>query len=363
MKKNLNYYSSIGKRLIFPLLSIFLLILLLKQIGLYERIVSLYRALAPLLIGIILAFLFQPIIDRLHQKLSLKLSVIIVYVGILLFIFLFGIVLIPILYEQIINLSDEFPQWLKKIEMLLEQYHFDFIKLNEIEKIFMKDGYGIILDSIMSWFDGFTRFALGYMCAFFISLDLDFWVHTGRKIIPNFHQFSTFYKTMSNIIYQYLLGTSIDLLFIVLTVSPILYMAGFPNALFYGVLLALFNLWPYIGATVGLFIIFLISLFSFDQIPWLPLLIVWIIQQVEANIIQPFIFNKTMSVRPILSFAFLFIGEALFGIPGVILSPILAAIAQIVFRSYLHSKTSDQVGQWEDIWYDFDDLMKKMNTE
>ncbi len=87
-------------------------------------------------------------------------------------------------------------------------------------------------------------------------------------------------------------------------------------------------------------------------------LIVWILQQVESNVIQPLIFNKTMDVRPILTFISLFVCDALFGIPGVLLSPIVASIIQITFRSYLHSKTSDKVGEWEDIWYDFDDVMR-----
>ena len=70
------------------------------------------------------------------------------------------------------------------------------------------------------------------------------------------------------------------------------------------------------------------------------------------------IFNKTMDVRPILTFVALFVAEALFGIPGVLLSPIFASIMQIAFRSYLHAKTKDTIGKWEDIWYDFDEAMK-----
>ncbi len=85
--------------------------------------------------------------------------------------------------------------------------------------------------------------------------------------------------------------------------------------------------------------------------------IVWSIQQIESNIIQPLIFNRTMNVRPLLTFVFIFISDAFFGVIGVILSPIFAAVAQIVFRSYLHSKTSDKVGEWEDIWRDFDEVM------
>ena len=91
--------------------------------------------------------------------------------------------------------------------------------------------------------------------------------------------------------------------------------------------------------------------------------IVWTIQQIESNFIQPMIFNRTMHVRPILTFVFIFLSEALFGVVGVILSPIFAAIAQIAFRSWLHSKTSDKIGEWEDIWQDFDEAMQEENYD
>ena len=40
-----------------------------------------------------------------------------------------------------------------------------------------------------------------------------------------------------------------------------------------------------------------------------------------------------------------------------------AAIAQIAFRSWLHAKTSDRVGEWEDIWQDFDEAMQQEEYE
>ncbi|MEG0093727.1 MAG: AI-2E family transporter [Erysipelotrichaceae bacterium] len=357
MKEKLLKYSKLSKSLLFPLLLVLLFVILLKQMNLYHRLISLYKGFYPLFSGIIIAFLFQPIIDKLHTRLKLKLSVVIVYVGILSLFMIFIAILLPILYEQLINISRQLPNWLKMIDYYLKQVQISFFKSKDIEKYVMKDGYQVVFHSLVSWFSSFTQFIFGYICAFFISLDLEFWIHTGKKMIPNFHQFSLFYKTMSSIIYQYLFGTLLDMLFIVFTISPILYLSHFPNALFYGLLLALLNLWPYIGATIGLLLILFISIFTFDTLPFFPLLLIWLIQQIESNVIQPFIFNKTMSVRPILSFAFLFISESIFGIVGVILSPIFAAIAQIVFRSYLHSKTSNEIGKWEDIWYDFDDIM------
>jgi len=169
--------------------------------------------------------------------------------------------------------------------------------------------------------------------------------------------------TMSNIVYQYLVGTFLDILFIVVTVGITLYIFAFPNALLYAVILALLNLFPYVGATFGLILIAIVGALSYPVFPFLAFAIVWTIQQIESNFIQPMIFNRTMHVRPILTFVFIFLSEALFGVVGVILSPIFAAIAQIAFRSWLHSKTSDKIGEWEDIWQDFDEAMQEENYE
>lgn len=361
MKETLETCSRIAKKLIFPILALLLLVLLLKQLDIYDRITTLYHAIMPLISGIIIAILFQPVIDKLNVKLNHKFAVAIIYFGILVAVLLFAAFLIPVLWTQVIDISSRIPQWLSKLQTFLNQYHMELPDITSIEKMFMKDGYGIVLDSVVSWMNAITRFAIGYMCGFFISMDLEFWVHSMKKIIPDFHRFTTFYKTMSNIIYQYLSGTLIDMLFIIATVGIVLYIVSFPNALFYAVMMALLNLWPYIGASIGLVIILGVSVLSYEQIPYIALIIIWVIQQIESNIIQPLIFNRTMDVRPILTFASLFICEALMGVAGVILSPIFAAIAQIVFRSYLHAKTSDEVGRWEDIWYDFDEVMEKIH--
>ncbi len=111
---------------------------------------------------------------------------------------------------------------------------------------------------------------------------------------------------------------------------------------------------------MGLVFVIVVGVLSYDQIPYITILLLWIIQQIESNFVQPMIFNKTMDVRPFLTFAALFVAEALFGIPGILLSPIFASIVQIAFRSYLYAKTKDSVGKWEDIWYDFDDVMKQI---
>lgn len=360
MKKWLHALPSIAHLVFLPLSCLVLLVLFLKQVSLYERIVDLYEALLPVFSGLVIAFLLQPIIDRLMKRFSMKSAVIIVYVGILLAGGLLMVVLLPILYQQIVDFAQLVPDWITKVEDFLSSHHIVSENLISYKQQFMEEGYNIVISSLQSFFASATQYGIAYITAFFISIDLEFWKHTAKKLLHHYQRFATFYKTMSNIVFQYLVGTILDLAFVAITCGVILYAADFPNAMLYAILLALSNLFPYIGPTIGLCLVILVGLLSYEQLPIITFLLIWIIQQIESNFVQPMIFNKTMDVRPILTFVALFFCEALFGIPGVLLSPIFASIIQIGFRSYLHAKTSDIVGEWEDIWYDFDDVMENI---
>lgn len=352
-------WVAISKKAIAPFLAFLLLIVILKQLDLYERLVDIYTSCLPVLMGGVIAFLFQPIIDRLHKHMSTRWSVIIVYAGIFAAGCLLLLVLAPVMYNQVIDFVNVIPTWITRVEEFMQKYHIAYDNLEIMKQNYLKEGTVIVIDSLKNTVDAIAKYGIAYITAFFISIDLEFWKRTVKKLIPNTHQFSTFYLTMSNIVYQYLVGTFLDLLFIVVTVGGVLYFFDFPNAILYAVILALLNLFPYIGATIGLILIGIVGALSYPVFPFVPFVIIWCLQQIESNFIQPMIFNRTMNVRPILTFVFIFISEAFFGVIGVILSPIFAAIAQIAFRSYLHSKTSDTVGDWDDIWQDFDEAMKE----
>ncbi|MCI8851794.1 MAG: AI-2E family transporter [Erysipelotrichaceae bacterium] len=340
------------------LLSLFLLVILLKQLSLYNKLVDLYHALFPVFGGIVIAFLLQPIIDRLAMHMKVKTAVIAVYAGILAVGALLLMILLPILYRQIVDFVSLLPDWLEKLKFFLNEHHIVMERLADVEDSALQEGTMFMLDSLRTFFGTAMDYAIAYMTAFFISIDVEFCKRSAKKLFRNYHRFVTFYKTLSNIVFQYLTGTLLDLIFVSVTSAVVLYAAAFPNALLYAIILALSNLFPYIGPTVGLLFVILVGVLSYEQLPLITIVLIWTIQQIESNIVQPMIFNKTMDVRPILTFVALFIAEALFGIPGILLSPILASIIQIAFRSYLHAKTKNTVGEWEDIWYDFDDAMK-----
>lgn len=351
-----------AKKLLPLFICCLVLILILKQTQLFEWLLSLYHSFVPVFGGIVIALFLQPFIDKLKRHCSTKLSVFIVYTAIIIFLLVFAIGMIPLLYHQLMDFVTILPSWIARLEEFLDHYHIAFGNIEDFKNKYMQEGYVLVIDSLKTTMSTFTDYGIAFFTAFFLSLDLDYWKRSAKKLWKDYKRYANFYHTMSNIVYQYLCGTLLDLLFITLSVGVVLYIFDFPNAILYAIILALLNLFPYIGATLGLILIAIAGALSYKEFPWLAFGIVWCIQQLESNIIQPLIFNHTMNVRPILSFIFIFIGEALFGVVGVILSPIFASIAQIAIRSYLHAKTSDQLGEWEDIWQDFDEVMKEEKT-
>lgn len=362
MKQLLKKISGYAWKLL-PLLSCSLItIIMLKQTQLFEWLLSIYQSFLPVFGGIIIALFLQPFIDKLKRHVSSKLSVFIVYSFIILFLIVFVVGMIPLLYKQVVDFVEIIPVWFAKLEAFMEKYHIAYGSLDDFKKKYMQEGYILVFDSLKSTMSILTNYGIAFFTAFFLSLDLDYWKRSVKKVLPHYKKGANFYHTMSNIVYQYLCGTILDLLFITITVGFVLWIYAFPNAILYAIILAFLNLFPYVGATLGLILIAIVGALSYPVFPWMCFGIVWCIQQLESNIIQPVIFNHTMNVRPILSFIFIFIGDALFGVIGVILSPIFASIAQIAVRSYLHAKTSDRVGEWNDIWRDFDEVMKEEQT-
>lgn len=359
MNRVINKIIVWSKKLIPVFGCITLLLFILQRLGLDRWIMLIYHALNPVFIGIIITFFLQPFINRLHQHISYKMSVYVVYFGSV--VFVIGILLfsLPEIYKYGNTIVTMFPVWMREIEQLLEKYHISFQYKDIINQPYIKEGYNIVIQSVREIVEKISVYGFGYMIAFFISLDIPFL----KKIMEYYEvykcTYTKFYQTVCNIVFQYVKGTLVDMIFIVISVGMILYMFDFSNPWIYAILLSLLNLFPYIGATVGVFFIALVASFQYSSFPWLLIVSVWIMQQVEANIVQPFIFHRTMHVRPLLIFIFMFLGNAIFGIIGIILSPVLAASFQMIIGSYLHVKSKDTIGEWNDVWEDFDEVMDK----
>lgn len=351
MKEKINLLRQALLRWLPAIVCIYVMVLILQQVGLYDPLITLVMALKPLLYGLILSLSLQPMVLNLKKHFSNRTSVFIVYGGGILIFIVVLLILLPVMISEITTLSATIETWFSQIVEWLDRIEFDFVFNDDFKRSVINSSTDIGMKFVRDGFSGFTVFTLSYMIAFFISIDFDEGVNTFKKYVVNHQQWFNFYKTVSNVIIQYIIGTCIDLLFIFVSVFMILVLFNFPNSLLYAGLLALLNLFPYVGATVGILLIALAGYLHLEQFPFLCIAAVWLLQQIEANFVQPLIFHKAMDVHPLYLFMGLLLGEALFGLIGLILSPILASFIQISVRSYIHTVAHQDVGGWEDIFW------------
>ena len=120
-----------------------------------------------------------------------------------------------------------------------------------------------------------------------------------------------------------------------LAVAGVLRVLGMPNPLLWGVMAAVLNFVPYLGATVGVAILAGVSLLTFDaptQAISAPLAYL-VLTGLEGGVITPVILGRRLSLNPVAIFLGLFFWGWIWGVAGALLAvPILASLKIVCDR-------------------------------
>lgn len=316
------------------IVTIYFSVLLLQSMGIWNTVISLLSILMQLVYGFLLALILEVYIHRVPSSKRI-IQVMVVYVCI-------ALVLILLLWYGI-----------PKLILWYQQITIDIPSLFLIVKEWIPDDWllsvpSMVVEKTSSMMESVKQLGFIFTCAIFVSFDLE-------SITKYIKLDTNFIKTADSIIFQYTKGVLLDLVLLYLVFSILLFIFQFPESFIVAAILALSNLFPIFGPLLGFGVFVILSLVSYDYFPFLLVVLVFIFQQIESNWIQPFIFKKVMHLKPIVTLISLFVCGKLFGIFGMLFSPIIAGIVQLVIRSFVFSKRNKTVGSWEDVWYNFED--------
>ena len=111
-------------------------------------------------------------------------------------------------------------------------------------------------------------------------------------------------------------------------VAAAMHLLGMPNPLLWGVMVAVLNYVPYLGAIVGTGVIALVAVVTFDDVGQLLLapLVYLVLTCTEGYLLTPMILGRRLTLNPLMILLSLLLWSWLWGIPGAILSvPMLAS--------------------------------------
>jgi predicted PurR-regulated permease PerM len=140
------------------------------------------------------------------------------------------------------------------------------------------------------------------------------------------------YETES-IIKNYLMGLLIQVTYMTILLGGTLMLFGIKHALLIGIIFAILNLIPYVGALFGNIIGVLLTLTSSTEIwPVLTvLIIIAVIQFLDNNILMPRIVGSKIKINALVSIIGVVVGGSIAGVSGMFLSMPLIAVLKVVF--------------------------------
>ena len=140
------------------------------------------------------------------------------------------------------------------------------------------------------------------------------------------------YETES-IIKSYLIGLLIQITYMTILLGGILLLIGIKHALLIGVIFAILNLIPYVGALIGNLIGVLLTLTSSQELwPVITVLgVIAFVQFLDNNILMPRIVGSKVKINALFAILGVFIGGSIAGISGMFLALPSVAVLKIIF--------------------------------
>ncbi len=314
--------------------------------------------LTPFMIAAILAYIGDPLVDRLETyKLPRLAAVAIVFVGLTLIASIVLIILIPLLEKQIFTLGQKVPAYVNVIQQQFVPW------LNT------KFGLGVSIDPeqlkqslTTNWQQagGFASKIVAYLThsgfvilevaanlvlipvvAFYLLRDWDGLVARVRELLPRKTEpvVSLLAKQTDEVLGSFLRGQLLVMLSLSLIYSVGLGIVGLDVALLVGLIAGLVSFVPYLGFIVGIFIASIAAVMQFGDITHLFYvgLVFMIGQTLEGMVLTPYLVGDRIGLHPVAVIFAVLAGGQLFGFLGILLALPVAAIIAVILR-YLHEQ-------------------------
>jgi predicted PurR-regulated permease PerM len=307
-------------------------------------------------IALFLAAVLNPAVNwlqRRHRLMKRPLAIGLTYLGVLVALLLVVGIFVPVLTDQI-NGFIKFVTTAANAPEGPTQYIKGLAKDNGLGGLFqrfedqldeLRKQLGGVLQNLLSA-SGQIALGVAEMIAalatvltltFFLLLGSERYVNAGVGLFPERHQplVRRLLSQSAGAISGYITGNLAISVICGITTFIVLLILGMPYAAPLALLVAVLDLIPLVGATLGGALLVIVGLFVE---PWKAVvLLVYIVvyQQAEGSLLQPIVYSRAVHLNGLVILIALLVGGQLLGIPGALLAIPVAEIIRIVVTELL----------------------------
>lgn len=352
--------------------TVLFIFILFKWTAIKNAFGVLMRILAPVIFGLVIAYILMPVVNFIQRKLSelsfLKkwtekkrgnmvrgISVaftIVLAIGI---VVILGYMVVPQLVISVSQIIYRFPSYTRQVAEWFEYMQADGQLSEDIQNLikqgmelfqtWMKndlyprimDGINVFTSSMMNIFGFFYNTVIGIIISIYVLMSTETFTGQSKKIT-----YALFKPDMANSVIDvvrhsnqifsgFIIGKLIDSAIIGVVCFIVLNLIHMPYAMLVSVIVGVTNIIPFFGPYIGAIpSVLLISLTDLKQ-GIIFLVFIIILQQIDGNILGPKILGNSTGLSPFWVIFAILLGGGLFGFPGMLLGvPVFAVIYYLV---------------------------------
>ena len=188
----------------------------------------------------------------------------------------------------------------------------------------------------------------------FVSFIVSIYLLAERKQILNFFRkltkaifkedtyqmISKYFNKSNEVFFSFIGGQVLDAFVVGILTSIAMSILGVKYSILLGFMIGLFNLIPYFGAIIAVGAAIIITIFTggIGQAALMAVIVI-ILQQIDANIINPKIIGDSLSISPLLVIFAVTVGGAYFGVLGMFLAVPVFTVIKLLIEEYIEYKS------------------------
>ena len=334
------------------IVGVYAAIKLISILNIMPFILKILSIISPLFIGLVIAWLFDPIVTKLQKKgVRRGLGTTIVYfvfIGIIIII-LYSI--IPLLSDQLTDFAKTIPNIMSSIQSWIdsvfenftniEGFDVDGTKLQIMTKIqefgtnMAQNLPELTVNIVTSFFSFMGTFLVGLIIGFYFLVGFEN-VHAVLSFIPKKIRKDTILilDDVNESLRNFVRGAVIDSTLIFVVQSILFWITGLKAPLLFGLFCGITNVIPYAGPYIGGIPAVIVAFSQSTSVGIFTLIAVVSVQFIEGNFLQPLIMSKSTKLHPVTIMLGLIVFGYFFGVLGMVISTPVIAVFKTVFMYF-----------------------------
>lgn len=325
---------------------------------------SIWKMFSPVVIGIVLAYITNPVATFFEAKLFGKLkkesakrtiSSLLALLCVLLIVALFISLLIPSLVDSVTKLINNSDSYYDKLDLLIQKLNDSKLGLNlsldsliESAEDYANDLLNTLMNNLSSILttastvgSSIFNWLIGFIMAIYFLIGKSSIVsglNHLRRLLLNESQFrsrTAFWKRCHEIFIQYIGCNLLDALIVCAANALFMLITSIPDVALISVVIGVTNLLPTFGPIIGAVIGCFILLIQQPSKVLLFLIFTFVLQTIDGYVIKPKLFSSSFGIPAVWTLVAIVLGGKLAGVAGILLATPVAAVIAMIYKDTL----------------------------